>query len=323
MIYALFFQDDFDTPEYWILYVIPAAIPLLPGIPLFIKLLKLFSYSPDSNRLDVVYTMIPIMLIMGGCIAFQNFLFDWMGDVVQLENVQQVNPKTAGRFYMIKDLELEKFHSSSHYSSRVEGKTGGNLVLTLSFACAAYGYANKEMPVLITPKPSKPGHSNSKSGEIFAPPEGINTKNEKPDNYGERALIRHINLPYPKAFICTSFSTTISNRLSKQDEDVATNDFYESSVLTYSRLQTENFSYYRRSGNNDQRKLFEVAAKSLQFAEKKIAEPIMLVPQKGAFRDRAKSSLRLFFAVFLAGNFIWLVMILVRNTIPEKKQNSD
>ena len=27
LIYALFFQDDFDTPEYWILYGIPAAIP--------------------------------------------------------------------------------------------------------------------------------------------------------------------------------------------------------------------------------------------------------------------------------------------------------
>lgn len=125
----------------------------------------------------------------------------------------------------------------------------------------------------------------------------------------------------PAAFLSVHYHRQVSGKLSEEERRKAWNSFWEESFGKFDSLPIQ-FTYLEKIGNNKDRDRFQDAARKSDLYQPG-ATTIILKPVKESFEQRNGDKFFYIFFSFVAGLFVWFIMIAIPGIHEEKaKKNS-
>jgi rhomboid protease GluP len=315
---------------------------LLPWIPVLIWLrprLALLHLKTSSGDLPTLFLLVAIAAMAVPAIIAQKYLATATGELTELQTVRKASRWNTTKFYTIQNYFADKGHAAVAYSAQVSGKRSEHLDLELSFSVPVYD--NQDVLKL---EDLSPFFKAQYKPTVFVNGEVVDSAQvpsiamdsvtsiymlglrasrsvygrdawngaifvEKiPSNYEEFRAPSELHKFTPKVWVGVNYKKRIDNDLSDEEKYREYNLFVNESVRHFKAREIGGFAYLDRLGNTPERKGYVTAIKESNYYDD--ANPLVLVPVYGPFKERNGNKLQWIFGSFGIGAGVWLLMIL-------------
>lgn len=284
-----------DIPNYWL----PVILPWIPVIIFLRPKLKLLKLKKNNRRSDPIFGLmfIAAVTISITTIITQFFIEADTGKLTSLENIHEIKGAPLTKYYSVKNYYIDKVHCGIYRTSYVSGKYNNTLNFCIYFTCPMYdtGEIRKQVDL---PVSTGEKHTLSLAKALILL-DGIEIDSAtlvkiSPDKVNRISILKGVSattlygskaangvllittkkygignskdqdgfiqpVPEPKAWLCISYSKSISNKKSEDEKLSIRETFAENTMRSFKDSNLHSFIYLERTGNNNNRKYFRKA----------------------------------------------------------------
>ena len=333
-----------DIPNYWL----PAILPWIPVIIWLRPKLKLLNLKKNNRRSDPIFGLmfITAVTISITTIITQAFIETNTGKLTSLENIHEIKSAPLTKYYSLKNYYIDKVHCGIYRTSYLSGKYNSTLNFCIYITCPIYDTGEIKKPVS-PPVSTREMESLSLSKALILL-DGIQIDSAtlvkiSPDTLTSISILKGVSAKTlygskaangvllittkkygignsrdqdgfiqpvlePKAWLCISYSKSISNRKSEDEKLSIRETFAENTMQLFKDSNLHSFVYLERTGNNDNRKYFRKAINVTNLSND-VDHSVLMKPVFTSFEKRDGHKVEWIFGSFAIGSALFILIL--------------